>query len=219
MELGPDLAEQEKIKKLERPYESYWLAGVCAGLSSYFGINVITLRILFILFSLIGGIGIIAYFLLMLKMPLEDFSELEDIEKIRIKKNNFRAVSGTLLFTGGFYYVLHVIGAFDSFWLLGSMFYFFTPLFVILAGLLLFKNYSSQSMQEIKSPEELKKSNVEKRITGVCGGFANYLNADATVVRMCWIFSVFATLGIMFIVYVLFAVFLTSENKVSLNDE
>lgn len=45
------------------------IAGVCAGIAEYFKIDPSIVRVLWILFILLGGSGIIAYFLFWLIMP------------------------------------------------------------------------------------------------------------------------------------------------------
>lgn len=41
------------------------------------------------------------------------------------------------------------------------------------------------------APKRLYKSSTERRIDGVCGGVAEYLGIDPTVVRVVWVFSAF----------------------------
>ena len=43
-----------------------------------------------------------------------------------------------------------------------------------------------------KNVKKLYKSNTDKKLAGVCGGIAEYLNMDSTVVRLIWILSAFA---------------------------
>lgn len=45
------------------------IAGVCAGIAEYFKIDPSIVRVLWILFILLGGSGIVAYFLFWLIMP------------------------------------------------------------------------------------------------------------------------------------------------------
>lgn len=45
------------------------LAGVCAGIAEFFGVDPSIVRVLWILFILLGGSGVIAYFLFWLIMP------------------------------------------------------------------------------------------------------------------------------------------------------
>lgn len=47
--------------RLYRPMEDRMLAGVCAGLARFFGIDVPLVRIGWVLFTLLGGSGVLAY--------------------------------------------------------------------------------------------------------------------------------------------------------------
>jgi phage shock protein C len=48
-------------QSLRRPLEGRMLAGVCAGLARYFNLDVTLVRIGWVLFTLLGGSGILAY--------------------------------------------------------------------------------------------------------------------------------------------------------------
>ncbi len=39
--------------------------------------------------------------------------------------------------------------------------------------------------------KKLYKSNTDKKIDGVCGGIAEYLNIDSTIVRLIWVLILF----------------------------
>lgn len=46
--------------------------------------------------------------------------------------------------------------------------------------------------------KKLHKSSTNKKICGVCGGIAEYLNVDVTIVRLIWAFAVlFAGTGVL----------------------
>ena len=55
--------------KLHRPLNDRFLAGVCGGLGRYFGIDSTIVRVAWVLFTLVGGSGILAYLLAWLFMP------------------------------------------------------------------------------------------------------------------------------------------------------
>lgn len=56
-------------KKLYRSRNDKVLAGVCAGLADYFGIDTALVRIAWVLFTLMGGAGIIAYIICAIVFP------------------------------------------------------------------------------------------------------------------------------------------------------
>ena len=61
----------EERKKLFRSRSERWLAGVCGGIGDYFDIDATVIRILFILFGLVFGSGLLFYIILWILIPLE----------------------------------------------------------------------------------------------------------------------------------------------------
>ncbi len=60
------------MRRLYRPRANRMIAGVCAGLGNYFGIDATIVRIIFVLLLLPGGLpGVLPYLLLWLLMPEE----------------------------------------------------------------------------------------------------------------------------------------------------
>ena len=56
-------------KKLYRSSTNYKLAGVCGGIGEYFAIDPTLVRLAWILFSVLGGAGLLAYIIAALLMP------------------------------------------------------------------------------------------------------------------------------------------------------
>jgi phage shock protein C len=56
-------------KKLYRSSTNYKLAGVCGGIGEYFNIDPTLIRLGWILFSVMGGAGVLAYIIAALVMP------------------------------------------------------------------------------------------------------------------------------------------------------
>ncbi|MCT4581196.1 MAG: PspC domain-containing protein [Flavobacteriales bacterium] len=91
----------QKERQIYRDTENAILGGVCSGLAAYFGIDPIAFRILFIVFTLMGGSGILIYLILYFAIP-----EAKTIaEKLRMKgekidvssiKNQFDKVKNEL---------------------------------------------------------------------------------------------------------------------------
>ena len=50
-------------KKLYRSDENKMLAGVCGGIAEYFGVDPTLIRLAWVVFSLLGGSGLLAYIL------------------------------------------------------------------------------------------------------------------------------------------------------------
>ena len=57
------------MKKLIRSATDRKLAGVCGGIGEYFGVDPTMVRIGWVIFCLLGGSGVLAYFLCALIIP------------------------------------------------------------------------------------------------------------------------------------------------------
>jgi phage shock protein PspC (stress-responsive transcriptional regulator) len=56
-------------KKLVRDIRNKKLAGVCAGVANYFGLDVTLVRIIWLVLALMGSLGVWAYLILLLVLP------------------------------------------------------------------------------------------------------------------------------------------------------
>ncbi len=68
-------------KRLFRDEDNSVIGGVCAGFANYFGLDVVIMRAIFVLVSLIGGFGLPLYFILWIITPKAKTS----IEKLQMK--------------------------------------------------------------------------------------------------------------------------------------
>lgn len=62
---------KKQVKRLYRSEEDRILGGVCAGLGKYFGVDPVLIRILWVVFSLVYGAGVLAYLIFWIIMPVE----------------------------------------------------------------------------------------------------------------------------------------------------
>lgn len=60
----------EDVKRLYRSESDRWLLGVCGGIAEYFNLDPNLIRILFIIFALAFGGGILLYIILWLIIPM-----------------------------------------------------------------------------------------------------------------------------------------------------
>ena len=74
-------------RHLYRSRRDRMVSGVCGGLAEYFGVDPIIVRLAFVLITLAGGSGILAYFVLAIVVPEEPISDLalleEDADKLK----------------------------------------------------------------------------------------------------------------------------------------
>jgi phage shock protein PspC (stress-responsive transcriptional regulator) len=64
-----ELTEEATIKKMYRDQEKKVLGGVASGVAAFFGTDVTVIRILFILLSFVGGLGLLLYIILWIALP------------------------------------------------------------------------------------------------------------------------------------------------------
>lgn len=56
-------------KKLYRSRSDRWVAGVCGGLGNYFNVDSNLIRLIWVLFTLAGGAGLLAYIIFVIVIP------------------------------------------------------------------------------------------------------------------------------------------------------
>ena len=59
-------------KKLYKSETNKMLAGVCGGIAEYFGVDPTLIRLAWVVFSLLGGSGVLAYILAAIIIPRDD---------------------------------------------------------------------------------------------------------------------------------------------------
>jgi phage shock protein C len=68
-----DIIEGEKMntKKLYRKPNDQMIAGVCAGLADYLNLDLVIVRLIFVLLLIMGGHGLLIYVVLWILMPVQ----------------------------------------------------------------------------------------------------------------------------------------------------
>lgn len=119
------------------------------------------------------------------------------------RDNNFKFSAGFSLTVIGFLYTFELAGLISYSKFFGISRDLFLPVLIISAGLFILFVYHPVQKRLGKETVVLKKSG-NKRILGVCGGLAEYLNAEPVVVRMFWLIFSLITLGVGTVIYFLF---------------
>lgn len=65
------MASNKKIKKIYRSKKNRVIAGVCGGIGEYFNIDPALVRLLWVIFAIAGGSGILAYIIAWIIIPEE----------------------------------------------------------------------------------------------------------------------------------------------------
>ncbi len=68
------------VKKVYRSKTDKKLAGVCGGIAEYFNIDSTLVRLVFVLLSMAGGMGVLGYLICMIVIPegVNEYIEGED---------------------------------------------------------------------------------------------------------------------------------------------
>ena len=69
---GPPFRTESRRTALRRPVQDSVVAGVAAGLARYLGVDVMIIRLAFVVLTIVGGAGIPLYLAGLLLIPEED---------------------------------------------------------------------------------------------------------------------------------------------------
>ncbi len=103
------------IKELRRSKEHRIIAGVCGGIAEYFETDPALVRLIFLLFTIPGGAGILAYFILWIVVPEHGDKRTieEEVQTLKKKympekhnKHGSRDVLGFILIIIGLLFLL-----------------------------------------------------------------------------------------------------------------
>jgi len=208
--------QKTEMKKLYRSQVDRFISGVCGGLGEYFQVDSNLFRILFVILTFIGGIGVVLYIAAMLIVPENPEQEAE-----KKTTERDRTVFWALLFIViGLALLFREFGLFDYFHFWHIPWSLIWAIFLIAIGILLIisVNKSSKSDKEaaeksLPLPEidKIYRSRDNRMIAGVCAGIAEYFNIDPAIVRLLWVLASLASVGLGILVYILLIFVFPSE--------
>lgn len=195
-------------RRLYRSTTNRSVAGVCAGLGEYFGIDVGVLRVLWLLSVLFsGGVGLLIYLMLAVVIPEEpaDYAANKMVttgDLWRRIKGNSALLWGVVIMIAGIVLLLNNFGLLpvELGWLWNAFWALFWPLLLIGVGLaLLFglngKGFDWRQIRQAGNSLPLRRSRRDRVLAGVCGGLGEYLKLDPLLIRLLWALVSVFTLG------------------------
>lgn len=216
--------QQRLVRRLFRSRQQRVLGGVCGGLAEYFNVDVVVIRLLWILITLIGGAGLIAYLISWIIIP--DQSGLEEKPSGR---GSAGFILGLLLVIIGVIMLASWTGWYAFAFPLTIHAFMMPGLLVVLAvGLLLgwllarTRRSGQTPPAEASSSDAPSETNVsriyrsrdQRVLSGICGGLGNYFNLDPTIVRILWVLFAVASLGTALLLYVIM-IFVIPEEPIA----
>ena len=213
--------KERKPRVWTRSVSNTVIGGVCGGIGEYLNVEPNLFRIVFILATLAGGWGILVYIAALFFVPIiPDPDEHSENEIDLLIRTDNQTIFGSLLILTGIYFIISPTGFFHLFSFFGVSSELFVTILILSAGIKLIRtdgSFFKTNYAEVK--HELWRSREDRRLMGVCGGFAKYLNIDSTLLRVIGILSIILTAGISIIVYFIFSTVLTLEPELLSNDE
>ncbi len=201
--------------------------GVCGGLAEYLGVDATVMRLLLVAFSILSiGVGVIFYVIAMIVIPTEPLGldpsgEHSERETRSAGGSTVTLVLGVVIVIIGVTLFFH----YHDFLPFSFTFHQFGRLalpiiFILIGGALLLGKVKNESASEGVEGESvntgvekkrLTRSVRDKKIAGVCGGLAEYLEVDPTIVRLAYVVLAFASFGLALILYVACAFVIPKE--------
>jgi phage shock protein C len=205
-------------RRLYRNQTNKVFAGVCSGLSEYLNIDTTVVRLIWILLTLLGGAGIIAYILAYFIIPEKPIEpgqatppQIHDFTAVRIFGFLFVGAGVAILLDN-----LDIL-SFHRWWHMSWEFVF--PGLLILAGIYFLTKHdkistpqesqespitgeqpsqdqmphADSSPNEQPKPKALRRSMSDKKLFGICGGAGEYFDIDPTIIRIAY--AVFTVLS------------------------
>lgn len=211
------------MKRLVRTRDDSVLAGVCGGFGQYFNLDSALVRLLWVFFTIFGGSGVLAYLVAVLIIP--DESTAKDVTPRRLIDgiNDKTILWGVLLVLVGiilfFQHGDFINSIWSHFW--NSSINVLIALIIIGVGVYLLyqERQKISTMFGLGSEMPLSLSEKDKQLAGICGGIAESIGMDSTIIRFFWVYGTIMSVGIGLILYFILALVIPNKHaEVSRNE-
>ena len=211
------------MKRLVRIRDDSVLAGVCGGFGQYFNLDSALLRLLWVFFTIFGGSGVLAYLVAVFIIP--DESTAKDVAPRRLIDGiNDKTIlwSVLLVLVGIILFFQHgdfINSIWSHFW--NSHINVLIALIIIGVGVYLLyqERQKISAMFGLGSDVPLSLSKKDKQLAGICGGIAESIGMDSTIIRFFWVYGTIMSVGIGLILYFILALVLPNQkSEVSQNE-
>ena len=211
------------MKRLVRTRDDSVLAGVCGGFGQYFNLDSALVRLLWVFFTIFGGSGVLAYLVAVLIIP--DESTAKDVTPRRLIDgiNDKTILWGVLLVLVGiilfFQHGDFINSIWSHFW--NSSINVLIALIIIGVGVYLIyqERQKISTMFGLGSERPLSLSEKDKQLAGICGGIAESIGMDSTIIRFFWVYGTIMSVGIGLILYFILALVIPNKHaEVSRNE-
>ena len=193
------------MKLLVRTRDDSVLAGVCGGFGKYFNLDSALVRFLWVFFTIFGGSGVLAYLVAVFIIPDESIAKDVTPRRLTDGINDKTILWGVLLVLVGIILFFQHGDFINSIWS-----HFWNSGINVLIALVMFG---------LGSEMPLSLSENDKQLTGICGGIAELIGMDSTIIRFFWIYGTIMSAGIGLIIYFILTLVLPNKHaEVSRNE-
>lgn len=214
---------QDKTKRLYRSSSNRMIAGVCGGIAEYLKVDPTAVRVAWILLSVLPFIpGIILYVIAWMVIPKHPAG----VHKVTAQAGSSSATAflgfffvaiGALIFLGN----LDILD-WEEWW--DFSWEYVLPLLLIAVGVFFIARPArvveeSVASLEVQEPAKqsaagktLRRSKMDRKIGGICGGLGAYLNIDPSLVRVAFVFFTIWPFGLGAVVYLIMLLVIPEED-------
>ncbi len=226
-------------KRLYKSRTERMIDGVCGGLAEFLSLDVTLIRIVWVLLTFLGGSGILLYLVAMFVMPVNPTPARGQGESSGRSTGANAKFWGILLVVIGVLWLLRNLDIpyYLHWW--GFSWDYMLPVILIMAGVAFLYGGRAGMVNGPAAPQaapgtvppggpqtsgaeepapasvvplaRLYKSRTERKVFGVCGGIATYLNVDPTIVRILFVVAALASFGFMILLYLAMAIIVPNE--------
>ena len=211
------------MKRLVRTRDDSVLAGICGGFSQYFNLDSALVRLLWVFFTIFGGSGVLAYLVAVFIIP-DETNAKDVIPRRLIDGINDKTIlwSVLLVLVGIILFFQHgdfINSIWKHFWSSGIN----VLLAMIIIGVGVYLLYQERqkvsNMFGLGAEKPISLSEEDKQLAGICGGIAESIGMDSTIIRFFWVYGTIMSIGIGLILYFILALVLPNKHaEVSRNE-
>ncbi len=194
------------MKRIYRSQEDRIIAGVCGGFAEYLGIDPTLVRLVWIFFTIFGGLGILAYVFSIILISEKDSSKAKEI-KVDDDNDEKLVLWGVVIIIVGILLFFRHRPMVGMMWhaVSGNWFNILFAIVLIGVGIYILLSRKDEDKKSLKNLRisGLYLSETDKKIAGVCGGIAQSVNIDSTIIRLIWVLGSLLSAGIGIVLYII----------------
>lgn len=232
-------------RRLYRSINNRYVAGVCGGIAEYFNLDPVLVRVIWVFSFFVHGVGVFAYIAAWIIMPENRTGVVQTAAPPRVHANAQYLLGAFLVLLGVMFLADRLDwdflvpwhwNRFLPYWFNWGM--IFSVVIILLGIMLIFRPGpnaapASTMMANMETPQtggpnprpetrmnekRLIRSVEDRKIGGVCGGLAKYLNVDPALVRIGWVvMTILSQYVIGVVTYIVMMIVVPEENTATKN--